>query len=111
MGTVDLRDQLQEQNGNRICPKNYVCSSPTKCVQYEGFKTLHYDQRTIMHCTQGQMTNTELTTGTCWNIHVSEVINKKESLPLGTVLQKLFHLLEKIIILATMIHIAFPKEK
>ena len=49
-----------------------------------------------MHCTQGQMTNNELTSGTYWNIHVSEVTSKKESLPLGTVLQKLFHLLEKI---------------
>jgi hypothetical protein len=57
------------------------------------------------------MTNTELTAGIYWNIHVSEVTSKKESLPLGTVLQKLFHLPEKIVRHATMIHIAFPKEK
>lgn len=33
---------------------------------------------------------------TYWNIHMSEATSKKEYLPLETVLQKLFHLLEKI---------------
>ena len=64
-----------------------------------------------MHCTQGQMTKTELTAGTYWNIHVSEVTSKKEFLPLGTVSQQLFHLLEKITRCATMIHTAFLNEK
>jgi hypothetical protein len=53
----------------------------------------------------------KLIAGTDWNINVTEVTGKKESLLLGTVSQKLIHLLEKITGCAITLYIARSKEK
>lgn len=98
-GTVDFRHQLQEYYHDRRCSKRWYKFVLHFLLNVSSIKNSKpYNMASEPSCTVHKDTwhKKKLIAGTNWNIHITEARSKKESLFLGTVSQKMFHLLEKL---------------